>query len=86
MPSMTDRTQWPFVDLGYKLHPPKQKRGTWRPRVQRILRFLEPGRSVRCKRCGGFGHFEKTCKLAEASYDYSDGSYISSDSCTPRNR
>lgn len=27
MPTMTYMTQWTFFDLGYKLHPPKQKRG-----------------------------------------------------------
>ncbi|XP_052161924.1 uncharacterized protein LOC127779225 [Oryza glaberrima] len=66
VPPMTDRTQWPVVDLGFKVHVPKQKRGAGRPRVQRIRGFLEPGRKrVKCKRCKRFGHFEKTCKLAE---------------------
>jgi hypothetical protein len=27
-------------------------------------------RKVKCKRCKGFGHFEKTCKLAEPTEDY----------------
>lgn len=64
---MTDRSQWPHVDLGFKVYPPRQKRGAGRPRVQRIRDCLEqPGRKrVTCKRCQGFGHFEKTCKLAE---------------------
>ncbi|EEC75422.1 hypothetical protein OsI_11928 [Oryza sativa Indica Group] len=61
VPPMTDRTQWPVVDLGFKVHVPKQKRGAGRPRVQRIRGFLEPGRKrVKCKRCKRFGHFEKT--------------------------
>jgi hypothetical protein len=79
MPTMTYMTQWAFFDLGYKLHPPKQKRGAGRPKVQIIRGFLEPGRrTVRCKRCGGFGHFEKTCKLAEASDEENyNGSYCS---------
>ena len=33
---MTDRSQWPVVNLGFKVHPPTQKRGPGRPRVQRI--------------------------------------------------
>lgn len=24
---------------------------------------------MRCKRCGGFGHFQKTCRLAKAHDD-----------------
>jgi len=65
---MRDWTQWPMVELGYKLFPPRQKRGAGRPKVTRIRGFLEPGRkTVRCKRCHGPGHFAKTCKLAEAS-------------------
>ena len=63
---MTDRSQWPVVDLGFKVYPPIQKRGPGRPRVQRIRGALEPGRKrVKCSRCGGFGHFGKTCKLQE---------------------
>ncbi|KAF0919468.1 hypothetical protein E2562_029593 [Oryza meyeriana var. granulata] len=63
---MTDRSQWPVVDLGFKVHPPRQKRGPRRPRVKRIRGCLEANRRrVRCKRCKAFGHFEKTCKLAE---------------------
>jgi len=26
-------------------------------------------KKVRCKRCKGYGHFEKTCKLAEPEED-----------------
>ena len=26
-------------------------------------------KKVRCKRCKGYGHFEKTCKLAEPTED-----------------
>ena len=66
MPTMTDKTQWEQVDLGYRILPPVQeKRPAGRPRVQRIRGFLEdPGRKVvKCKKCGGKGHFRKTCKL-----------------------
>ena len=85
--TLRDRSLWAFVDLGYKIYPPRQKRAAGRPRVQRHKGFLEPGkRTVRCKRCRGFGHFEKTCKLAEPSdEESSDGGYVSIDN-TPINR
>ena len=63
---MTDRFQWPEVDLGFKVHPPLLGRLTGQPNVQRVRSYLENNpnkKKVRCKRCGGFGHFEKTCKL-----------------------
>ncbi len=51
IPTMTDRTQWPSVDLGFKVHPPRLRRGAGKPRVQRTRGCLEPGRNkVRCKR------------------------------------
>ena len=68
VPPMTDRADWPKVELGYKLHPPLQKRAAGRPRVVRIRGSMEERankKKVRCKRCKGYGHFEKTCKLAE---------------------
>ncbi|KAK3157974.1 hypothetical protein QOZ80_2AG0131160 [Eleusine coracana subsp. coracana] len=40
VPPMIDRTQWPVVDLGYKLYPPRQKRGAGRPRVGGFVGFL----------------------------------------------
>ncbi|XP_015696575.2 uncharacterized protein LOC102717739 isoform X1 [Oryza brachyantha] len=66
VPPMTNRSQWPIIDIGFKVYLPKQKRGAGRPRVQRIRDCLEAGRKkVLCRRCKRFGHFEKTCKLAE---------------------
>jgi hypothetical protein len=67
-----DRSQWPVVDLGFKVYPSLLGRRAGRPRVVRIRGFLEKRatkKKVRCKRCGGFGHFEKTCKLAELGED-----------------
>jgi hypothetical protein len=50
----------------------KEKRAAGRPRVVRIKGSMEERankRKVKCKRCKGFGHFEKTCKLAEPTED-----------------
>jgi hypothetical protein len=72
VPPMPDRADWPEVELGYKLHPPLQKRAAGRPRVVRIRGSMEERankRKVKCRRCKGFGHFEKTCKLAEPTED-----------------
>jgi hypothetical protein len=43
-----------------------------RPRVVRIRGSMEERankRKVKCKRCKGFGHFEKTCKFVEPTED-----------------
>ena len=69
---LPDRTQWPIVELGFKVFPPLLGRGAGRPKVQRYRGCLEKNASkkvVRCKRCRGTGHFEKTCKLAEIGED-----------------
>jgi hypothetical protein len=61
--AMPDRADWPKVDLGFKVYPPKQKRAPGRPRKQRIRGCLEENRNkrkVRCTRCKGFVHFAKT--------------------------
>lgn len=72
---MTHRSQWPIVDLGFKVHAPRQKSGARSPRVQRIRGYLEPGRKkVKCKRCHGFGHFQKTCKQARPGDEHDMGS------------
>jgi hypothetical protein len=67
-----DRTQWPVVDLGFKICPPLLERPLGRPRVQRIRSYLEGKvnkKKVKCKRCGDFGHFTKTCKFAKVDSD-----------------
>jgi hypothetical protein len=67
-----DRSQWPHVNLGYKVYPPVLGRRPGRPKVVRIRGFLETNagkKKVRCSRCGGFGHFAKTCKEPELGHD-----------------
>jgi hypothetical protein len=68
---MTDRNQWPEVDMGFKLWPPVLKRAAGRPRSRRIKGAEEGGKATRkqmkCKRCGQFGHMMKTCN--ETVYD-----------------
>jgi hypothetical protein len=66
---MPDKTQWPQVDLGFKLWPPALHRAAGRPRSRRIRAAEEGGSKKRkkCKRCGQFGHIQKTCN--ETVYD-----------------
>ncbi|CAL4988960.1 unnamed protein product [Urochloa decumbens] len=64
-----DKTHWPQVDLGFKLWPPVLKRAAGRPRTRRIKAVDEGGskKSRKCRRCGQFGHMQKTCN--EMVYD-----------------
>jgi hypothetical protein len=67
---MTDRNQWPKVQMGFKLWPPRFKRATGCPRNRRIKSFEEGGkkkRQMQCKRCGQFDHMMKTYN--ETVYD-----------------
>ncbi|CAL4981504.1 unnamed protein product [Urochloa decumbens] len=60
---MVDKTQWPVVDPGFEMLPPKLERAAGRPKVKRIKRRDEPGTRgpYQCKRCYQFGHIEKGC-------------------------
>jgi hypothetical protein len=61
-----DRSQWPEVDLGFKVFPPVLGRPPGRPRVQRIRGCLENNptkKKVRCKRSVDFGHFAKHARI-----------------------
>ena len=62
---MTDRSQWPKVELGFKIWPPVLKRSAGRPRSRRIKSVQGGGKKVtrqmQCKRCGQFDHMMKTC-------------------------
>jgi hypothetical protein len=62
---LPDKSQWPHVDIGFKLLPPLTKRAVGRQRKNRIPSCLEfkgnkpRGKGlfqVQCKNCFGFGH------------------------------
>jgi len=58
--AMPDRSQWPEVDLGFKVYSPLLGRAPGRSKVLRQRVCLEKRatkKKVRCHRCGGFGHF-----------------------------
>jgi hypothetical protein len=65
VPPLPSKDEWEKVNLGFKLLPPLCNRAVGRPRKRRIVRVEEGGSSSkgkrRCKRCGGFGHLQKTC-------------------------
>jgi hypothetical protein len=53
-------------------HLNRRDRAAGRPKKPRIRGCLEKNptkKKVRCSRCKGFGHFSKTCKLAEPTED-----------------
>lgn len=66
---LTDKTQWPAVDLGFVLHAPLPKRGAGRHRKLRIKGALEGGSGNKpkvgglnqCKKCHELGHREAGC-------------------------
>lgn len=63
--SMPYRSQWLAIDLGFKVFPPLLGRSAGKSKKQRIRGCMgkNPTRKkVKCRRCGGFGHFTKTCK------------------------
>jgi hypothetical protein len=69
---MPDRSQWPEINLGYKVYPPLLGRAPGRPKVQRIRGSIEKNQNkkkVKCHKCQGFGHFAKTCKLQMVGED-----------------
>ena len=70
--ALPDRSQWPVVDLGYKVYPPLLGRSTGRPRKVRIRGCLEKNatkKKVKCSRCKEYGHFAKTCQLPVVGED-----------------
>jgi hypothetical protein len=72
IPSITDRTQWPQVDKGFKLLRPNQmkKREPGKPRKKRILAASERSgkatRQVRCPECLEYGHRKGSWKCSKS--------------------
>ena len=69
VPSIEGKHQWTTVDPGFVLHAPVQGRAPGRPRKVRIRSSAEGRKGLgprkrKCKRCGGSGHFARTCKNA----------------------
>ncbi|XP_015689196.1 uncharacterized protein LOC107303648 [Oryza brachyantha] len=65
---MSDKSQWPRVDIGFKMLPPKLGRSAGRPQKNRVPNSAEgkgKGKQKRCSRCKGFGHQARTCKEPE---------------------
>jgi len=84
---MQDRSQWPEVNLGFKVFPPLLGRAPGRPKVQRIRGSIEKNvnkKKVRCKRCKSFGHFAKTCKQPMQGEDGEIGNSSSSKASNKR--
>ena len=70
--ALPDRSQWPDVDLGFKVYPPLLGRSARRPRKVRIRGCLEKNatkKKVKCSRCKEFGHFAKTCQMPVVGED-----------------
>uniref|UniRef100_A0A0A9DPP8 CCHC-type domain-containing protein n=1 Tax=Arundo donax TaxID=35708 RepID=A0A0A9DPP8_ARUDO len=61
--SMGDKSQWPTIDLGFEMRPPKLERPAGRSKKKRIKSSGEAGkrRPYQCKRCFQYGHIEKSC-------------------------
>ncbi|XP_047948887.1 uncharacterized protein LOC125194687 [Salvia hispanica] len=66
-----DKSQWPSMNLGFKVLPPLAKRAPGRPRKNRIPGCLESKGNksrtkgmwqVQCKRCKEFGHRDSSAK------------------------
>ena len=60
--TMPGRDQWMHLETVEMMHPPVFKRPAGRPRKNRIVPADESKKRRKCKKCGGLGHLQKTCK------------------------
>ena len=65
------RSQWPKVNPGFDMIPPKLTKSAGRPRTRWIKNYTEGGTGKKhtCKRCGALGHLRKTWKEPEIESD-----------------
>jgi len=65
IPTMTDKSQWPKVSLGFKLRPPKLKIGPGRKRKNRFKASHEPGarKLEKSEICGEVGQHDPSCSV-----------------------
>jgi hypothetical protein len=65
VPTMTDKKQWPEVDVGFHLFPPVLKKASGRPREKRIRPAHESisRKRHKCNECKEYGHMMKTCPV-----------------------
>jgi hypothetical protein len=61
---LPDRSEWPVVDLGYKVYPPLLGRGARRPKKQRIRSCLEKKAKKRLSSAEDVGDLDILPKLA----------------------
>jgi hypothetical protein len=63
IPTITDKSQWPKLNLGFKLLPPKLKIGPGRKRKNRFKASHEPGarKLDKCKTCDEVGQHDPNC-------------------------
>ncbi|XP_078171459.1 uncharacterized protein LOC144565543, partial [Carex rostrata] len=59
---MPGKDQWVHVATEDKIYPPTIKRPPGRPKKNRYVSSDEPTRKHKCRRCGMYGHHQKTCK------------------------
>jgi hypothetical protein len=63
VPPMTDKSQWPKVDPGFKLLAPRLKQEAGKRKYTKASQEPGTGEQLQCEQCGEFGHSEKGCTL-----------------------
>uniref|UniRef100_A0A0A9A4E2 Uncharacterized protein n=1 Tax=Arundo donax TaxID=35708 RepID=A0A0A9A4E2_ARUDO len=68
---MGDKSQWPTLDPGFEMRPPKLERPGGRPMKKSIKSSGEPGKRgpYQCQRCFQYGHIEKGCTYPQIEPD-----------------